>query len=75
LQTPLTTRNRHQHNHPRQRNRLIIIMVGLPGRGKTFLCNKVGGWLAGWFGGLGWFMGLEGTASLGRQVGQQQDRS
>lgn len=29
---------------PRQkamRNKLIIIMVGLPGRGKTFLCNKL----------------------------------
>mmetsp|Transcript_6882 Transcript_6882/g.17136 ORF Transcript_6882/g.17136 Transcript_6882/m.17136 type:complete len:656 (-) Transcript_6882:490-2457(-) len=24
-----------------QRNKLIIIMVGLPGRGKTFLCNKL----------------------------------
>eukprot|EP00879_Flechtneria_rotunda_P002407 GHRR01002603.1.p1 GENE.GHRR01002603.1~~GHRR01002603.1.p1 ORF type:complete len:266 (+),score=58.35 GHRR01002603.1:270-1067(+) len=24
-----------------QKNKLIIIMVGLPGRGKTFLCNKL----------------------------------
>lgn len=24
-----------------ERNKLIIIMVGLPGRGKTFLCNKL----------------------------------
>jgi hypothetical protein len=24
-----------------QRNRLVIILVGLPGRGKTFLCNKL----------------------------------
>lgn len=24
-----------------ERNKLIIILVGLPGRGKTFLCNKL----------------------------------
>lgn len=24
-----------------EKNKLIIIMVGLPGRGKTFLCNKL----------------------------------
>ncbi len=24
-----------------QRSKLIIVMVGLPGRGKTFLCNKL----------------------------------
>ena len=23
------------------RQKLIIILVGLPGRGKTFLCNKI----------------------------------
>ena len=24
-----------------QKNKLILVMVGLPGRGKTFLCNKL----------------------------------
>jgi 6-phosphofructo-2-kinase/fructose-2,6-biphosphatase len=32
-----------------QRNKLIVIMVGLPGRGKTFLCNKLRCYLS-WLG-------------------------
>lgn len=32
-----------------KRNKLIIIMVGLPGRGKTFLCNKLVSYL-NWLG-------------------------
>jgi signal recognition particle GTPase len=31
-----------------QKNKLIIIMVGLPGRGKTFLCNKLKCYLNWW---------------------------
>ncbi len=31
-----------------QRNKLILIMVGLPGRGKTFLCNKLKCYLNWW---------------------------
>jgi hypothetical protein len=30
------------------RNKLIIVMVGLPGRGKTFLCNKLKCYLNWW---------------------------
>lgn len=30
------------------KNKLIIIMVGLPGRGKTFLCNKLKCYLNWW---------------------------
>ena len=29
-----------------ERNKLIIIVVGLPGRGKTFLCNKLVSYLS-----------------------------
>lgn len=43
IQTPSLTHrktNTLTHTHT-QKNKLIIIMVGLPGRGKTFLCNKL----------------------------------
>jgi len=32
-----------------ERHKLIIILVGLPGRGKTFLCNKIKSYLT-WLG-------------------------
>lgn len=34
----------HLPTHPQvavEKNKLVIVMVGLPGRGKTFLCNKL----------------------------------
>lgn len=31
-----------------EKNKLVIIMVGLPGRGKTFLCNKLKCYLNWW---------------------------
>lgn len=32
-----------------EKNKLVIVMVGLPGRGKTFLCNKLKCYLnCGW---------------------------
>ena len=34
-----TQKSRRMHRVDRQK--LIIILVGLPGRGKTFLCNKL----------------------------------
>ena len=37
---PLGTQ-RSKRIHRVDRQKLIIILVGLPGRGKTFLCNKL----------------------------------
>lgn len=31
-----------------QKSKLVIIVVGLPGRGKTFLCNKLKCYLNWW---------------------------
>lgn len=33
-----------------ERSKLVIILVGLPGRGKTFLCNKLKCYLNWWVG-------------------------
>lgn len=38
--TPLQRRSSTLRRMP-EKNKLIIILVGLPGRGKTFLCNKL----------------------------------
>ncbi|CAD7703452.1 unnamed protein product [Ostreobium quekettii] len=57
-----------------ERNKLIIIMVGLPGRGKTFLCNKLASYL-NWLGHHTWHINVGTYRRQLKDDGQIQDAS
>jgi 6-phosphofructo-2-kinase / fructose-2,6-biphosphatase 3 len=57
-----------------EKNKLVIIMVGLPGRGKTFLCNKIKAYLT-WLGHTTRHFNVGMYRRMGNKDGAVQDAS